>query len=353
MIKQLKPGNGMDLSRVTLPTFILEPRSLLERFTDFLTHAQYIISIHAEADPLQRFLSVVRWFISGYHIRPTGVKKPYNPILGECCRAEWDHGEHGRTLFVAEQTSHHPRVSAFYFVNPRCNLVVEGDVKPKSRFLLNSVASLMEGSMSIRLLNLDEEYVITFPSYYVRGLFLGTLKMELSGKGTITCASTGLSCELEFKNKGMFGRGSNNAVVGEVLQKKKCVATIEGNWDSVVRWGLGSKADRVLLDVSPSASPVSQKIIAPLSQQLQHESRRLWSRVPEAIRARDMDTATAHKVRTHCLCSRCSLLIMCTWRRSWLWKILSVKAEGSEKQRGKFGSQPCFVTMGGETIDFG
>jgi hypothetical protein len=88
MIKQLKPGNGMDLSRVTLPTFILEPRSLLERFTDFLTHAQYIISIHAEADPLQRFLSVVRWFISGYHIRPTGVKKPYNPILGECCRAE-------------------------------------------------------------------------------------------------------------------------------------------------------------------------------------------------------------------------------------------------------------------------
>ena len=159
MIKQLKPGNGMDLSRITLPTFILEPRSLLERFTDFLCHAQYIIPIHSEADPLQRFLSVARWFISGYHIRPTGVKKPYNPILGECCRAEWDHGEQGRTLFIAEQTSHHPPVSAFYFVNPRCNLVVEGNVKPKSRFLLNSVASLMEGSMFIRLLNLDEEYV--------------------------------------------------------------------------------------------------------------------------------------------------------------------------------------------------
>jgi len=238
----------------------------------------------------------VRWFISGYHIRPTGVKKPYNPILGECCRAEWDHGEQGRTLFVAEQTSHHPPVSAFYFVNPRCNLVVEGDVKPKSRFLLNSVASLMEGFMSIRLLNLEEEYVITFPSYYVRGLFLGTLKMELSGKGTITCAKSGLSCELEFKNKGMFGRGSNNAVAGDVVQNKKCVATIEGNWDSVVRWGLGSKADRVLLDVSPSASPVSQKIIAPVGEQMPHESRRLWARVSEAIRARDMDTATSHKL---------------------------------------------------------
>jgi hypothetical protein len=226
------------------------------------------------------------------------VKKPYNPILGECCRAEWDHGEQGRTFFVAEQTSHHPPVSAFYFVNPRCNLVVEGDVKPKSRFLLNSVASLMEGSMSIRLLNLDEEYVITFPSYYVRGLFLGTLKMELSGKGSITCAKTNFSCELEFKNKGMFGRGSNNAVAGEVMQLKKRVATIEGNWDSVVRWGLGSKVDRVLLDVSPAESPVSQKIIAPLSQQMPHESRRLWSRVSEAISSRDMETATLHKVHT-------------------------------------------------------
>jgi hypothetical protein len=155
----------------------------------------------------------------------------------------------------------------------------------------------MEGSMSIRLLNLDEEYVITFPSYYVRGLFLGTLKMELSGKGTITCAKRDLFCELDFKNKGMFGRGSNNAVVGDVMEKKKRVATIDGNWDSIVRWGMGSKADRVLLDVSPSASPVSDKIILPLSQQMPHESRKLWARVSEAIRARDMDTATAHKVR--------------------------------------------------------
>ena len=37
IIKQL--SIGMDLSRVTLPTFILEPRSLLEKFTDQNLHA--------------------------------------------------------------------------------------------------------------------------------------------------------------------------------------------------------------------------------------------------------------------------------------------------------------------------
>ncbi len=31
---------GMDLSRVTLPTFVLEPRSLLEKLSDFMSHGQ-------------------------------------------------------------------------------------------------------------------------------------------------------------------------------------------------------------------------------------------------------------------------------------------------------------------------
>lgn len=33
---------GMDLSRVTFPTFVLEPRSMLERITDFMSHPELI-----------------------------------------------------------------------------------------------------------------------------------------------------------------------------------------------------------------------------------------------------------------------------------------------------------------------
>lgn len=33
---------GMDLSRITLPTFILEPRSMLEKITDFMTHGEIL-----------------------------------------------------------------------------------------------------------------------------------------------------------------------------------------------------------------------------------------------------------------------------------------------------------------------
>ena len=41
IISQLSKGG--DLHRVTLPTFVLEPRSMLERITDFMSHPDIII----------------------------------------------------------------------------------------------------------------------------------------------------------------------------------------------------------------------------------------------------------------------------------------------------------------------
>lgn len=35
-------GKTTDLHRVTLPTFVLEPRSMLERITDFMSHPELI-----------------------------------------------------------------------------------------------------------------------------------------------------------------------------------------------------------------------------------------------------------------------------------------------------------------------
>lgn len=34
---------GMDLSKISFPTFVLEPRSLLERITDFMSHQDIIL----------------------------------------------------------------------------------------------------------------------------------------------------------------------------------------------------------------------------------------------------------------------------------------------------------------------
>ena len=80
---------GMDLHKVTLPTFVLEPRSMLERVTDFLSHPDLIFGADRLENPEERFLAVLTYYMSGWHIKPKGVKKPYNPVLGEFFRCTY------------------------------------------------------------------------------------------------------------------------------------------------------------------------------------------------------------------------------------------------------------------------
>jgi hypothetical protein len=40
---------GMDLSKIALPTFVLEPRSLLERIADFFSHPELIFGYVRES----------------------------------------------------------------------------------------------------------------------------------------------------------------------------------------------------------------------------------------------------------------------------------------------------------------
>lgn len=60
----------MDLTRVTLPTFVLEPKSMLERITNFMSHPELLLSIPTVDDPEERFIEVVRFYLSGFHILP-------------------------------------------------------------------------------------------------------------------------------------------------------------------------------------------------------------------------------------------------------------------------------------------
>ena len=87
---------GMDLHKVTFPTFVLEPRSMLERITDFMSHPDlifgYVLTPVPRAlrgpltstrsaencdDPEERFIRVLQYYLAGWHIKPKGVKKPY------------------------------------------------------------------------------------------------------------------------------------------------------------------------------------------------------------------------------------------------------------------------------------
>ncbi|RHZ90248.1 hypothetical protein Glove_2g40 [Diversispora epigaea] len=294
LISQLR--KGMDLHRVTLPTFVLEPRSMLERITDFMSHPDLILSVAKEEDPLTRFVSVVRYYLSGWHIKPKGVKKPYNPVLGEHFRARWVFPDNTEALFVSEQVSHHPPISAYYYASPENNLIICGDIRPKSKFLGNSAATLMQGESKIYFTNRPGEvYQIVMPNVYARGILFGRMVMELGDNSIVRCEKFDFICELEFRTKGFF-TGAYNSIYGKIKQEStgEIIYEITGKWsDTMYIKDLRTGNKEVLFSVQDSK--IYPKIVTPDDKQEENESRRLWSKVTSALIGRNLDLASNEK----------------------------------------------------------
>eukprot|EP01114_Cavostelium_apophysatum_P002536 TRINITY_DN1225_c0_g1_i2.p1 TRINITY_DN1225_c0_g1~~TRINITY_DN1225_c0_g1_i2.p1 ORF type:complete len:119 (-),score=11.06 TRINITY_DN1225_c0_g1_i2:58-414(-) len=67
IIKQIKVGT--EVKHLQLPIFVLEERSLLEKLTDSFAHPDLILGLSTIQDPEERFLGVVKFFLSGWHNR--------------------------------------------------------------------------------------------------------------------------------------------------------------------------------------------------------------------------------------------------------------------------------------------
>ncbi|KAI9024897.1 hypothetical protein CLU79DRAFT_745312 [Phycomyces nitens] len=295
IISQLR--KGMDLHRVTFPTFVLEPRSLLEKITDYMSHPDLLLMASRETDQQKRFIGVLRYFLSGWHVKPKGVKKPYNPVLGEFFECQWKYENGTDAFYVAEQVSHHPPISAYFYGSPENGIRIQGNVRPKSRFLGNSVVSLTEGDSYIEFAHLhNERYDFTMPNMYARGILFGKMVLELGDNCVLRCRTSDLTCELDFKTKGFFS-GQYNVLVGKIKKEStgEVLYEISGQWSNEIFIKSVKSSTKVsLFDVK--TAPIQPKTVAPESIQAENESRRLWSRLTAAIKSNDMDMATVEKL---------------------------------------------------------
>ncbi|XP_026840344.1 oxysterol-binding protein-related protein 8 isoform X5 [Drosophila persimilis] len=296
IVKQVRPG--MDLSKVVLPTFILEPRSFLDKLSDSYYHADLLSKAVQEDDAFTRMKIIVQWYMSSFYKKPKGLKKPYNPILGETFRCYWQHPSGSRTFYIAEQVSHHPPVSAFYVTNREDGFSITCSILAKSKFYGNSTSAVLEGAATMTLLPRGECYTATTPYAHCKGILMGTLSMELGGKINIECENTGYRTELEFKLKPFLGGSeSTNVVVGKIKLGKETLATINGHWDRECRIKDAKTGEETLLfkvDADLRAKRLPRYLV-PVEAQEPHESQRLWERVSESIAREDQVAATEEK----------------------------------------------------------
>lgn len=305
---------GMDLTKVVLPTFILERRSLLEMYADYFAHPDLFLKIAELEDPRDRIVQVCRWYLSAYHAgrKSTVAKKPYNPILGEVFQCHWDLPDEkpdnevvtdgpipwckrNQLTFLAEQVSHHPPISAFYAEHYNKKISFAAHVWTKSKFLGLSIGVHNIGQGIVTLCDFNEEYILTFPNGYGRSI-LTVPWIELGGSVTIHSPQTGYRAEIEFLTKPFYG-GKRNKISAEIYapNEKKSFVSIAGEWSGLMeaKWSESQKQSEVFVDVN--SIPIFKKQVRPIAEQEELESRRIWKEVTAGLKLNDIERATNAK----------------------------------------------------------
>lgn len=112
-------------------------------------HPHLLHGVCKLASPEERMLAVTRWFLSGWHYRTLGVKKPFNPIIGEtfACILKDDDGS--TTQYFAEQVLHRPPISAVFFENKEHCYRANAHIWTKGTFVFpQSSKSALDGGCS-------------------------------------------------------------------------------------------------------------------------------------------------------------------------------------------------------------
>ncbi|KAH7936125.1 hypothetical protein HPB52_018526 [Rhipicephalus sanguineus] len=249
---------GMDLTKVALPSYILEPRSLLEVYADFMSYPDMFLRIVDGETPEERLVMVTEWLLCSLYAtrKSRSAQKPYNPVLGEMFHCSWQVAGVGdvgtQVTFVAEQVSHHPPVE-------------------------------------LRLLSSGEAYSIGLPTMYWRSL-LSEPYIELGGRITVACGDA--VAPITFHTKPFYG-GKLHCVSGEAKSATgEMVCKVSGEWDTRLEL---QYADGRSKEWKISELKRQPKRCRPIDAQDNFESRRLWQPVTQALRSGNTVLASHHK----------------------------------------------------------
>ncbi|KAK7046900.1 hypothetical protein R3P38DRAFT_2876652 [Favolaschia claudopus] len=193
-----------------------------------------------------------------------------------------------RVIFLTEQVSHHPPVSAFYASCPTRDLEMYGIDQISARVSGTTLRVSPGGYNKGIYVNITggpgegEQYNITHPIAFVNGLLRGSFYVTISDSTIISCTSTAgkqrFRAIIEYKEESWLGKAHflcegvvHTIVEGETQHNEwtkvkhvppaRVVAVFDGSWRGRIRWrrvGVNSYPDTTPSSYSsPSPSHVS------------------------------------------------------------------------------------------------
>jgi hypothetical protein len=257
---------------------------------------------------VDRVRRLCRWFISAYHMRPKGVKKPYNPILGETFECVFAKGTADELWYFAEQVSHHPPITCFRALHIDSKIEVVGSYVPRSKLVTpNTGASIGEGFFDVYIPGSAQTYRLGWPNANAGGILSPPLRLELVGLVKVTPRddqNDAVRAEIHFEPKPYFG-GDYDCVRAGIFhgQSKYPTVVVKGKWHSTTY--VMERTEQVALkkdglndtEPVPFFEPDNSDPVRPaaLPTAFPKPSRLVWKNVTIALRSGDAKAAQEAK----------------------------------------------------------
>jgi len=217
---------GRELTEISLPVYLFEPKSFLEKMTEGWCYAPtFLTKAAVTTDPLERFKLVICFAVAGIHVTPAyKCRKPFNPILGETYQAKFDDG----TEVYCEQTLHHPPTSNWQVIGPSNQYYFWGRGSCSASGRGNTIKGYQNGPNVVEF-NDGTKIIFNLPTLYIKGVVFGDRIMEFGGSMNFIDEKNKLSCELIFNAeelgfiKGLFQKQKQTVdyVRGEIVRLGK------------------------------------------------------------------------------------------------------------------------------------
>ncbi len=241
----LKGSIGKDINRFTVPIFLNEPISMLQKLCENFQYAEVLNKAAYEDNPFIRLAYSTCFCIGGFSMNIYRAKKFFNPILYETF--EYVDNDLNYRYF-AEQVSHHPAISALYGEGDGWKIYTNNNAKVKF-FLNGSLQVETIGRCYINYERYNDNIVYTKPLINVKNLIFGTMYIQINGKFKVT-NEEGDICEVNILPSKGIDSGHMIGTIKDINGNLKY--NIEGCWlDKIKLIDPISKNERILWEIIP------------------------------------------------------------------------------------------------------
>ena len=200
----VKDAIGKDLTTISLPVFINEPLTTLQKSAELFCYSdEFFSQAVKEESSAKRMVYVAAYALATYCLVKGRTQKPFNPLLGETYELVTP-----AYRYLSELVSHHPPVLAVncqgegWEVNKNAQTIIKFTGRQVSVEDPN-LTTLDLYPVSCQKSKVKKEtYTMSNPKICVGNLIIGERYIEPQGPALIENKWTGDTCALDFKIRG-------------------------------------------------------------------------------------------------------------------------------------------------------